>query len=64
MKTYDIPRVTDLGDVQQLTGIFGSEQVQDVLVNPQGQVVQTGTGSIDACPTRNPGPGGSCEINP
>ncbi|MFN3596562.1 MAG: hypothetical protein ACK41D_04755 [Rubricoccaceae bacterium] len=64
MKAYLAPKITELGDVQQLTGLFGSSREQDVLVNPNGAVVQRGTGSIDACPTRSPFPGGGCEINP
>ncbi|MFN3596564.1 MAG: hypothetical protein ACK41D_04765 [Rubricoccaceae bacterium] len=64
MKNYTTPQIAELGDVQQLTGIFGSSAQQDVLVNQNGEVVQTGTGSIDACPTQNPGPGGRCIVNP
>lgn len=64
MKPYSAPKLTEYGDVADLTAIFGSENVGDVLVNPSGQVVQTGLGSIDACPTQNPGPGGVCDVNP
>ncbi|MFN3596563.1 MAG: hypothetical protein ACK41D_04760 [Rubricoccaceae bacterium] len=64
MKNYTTPQIAELGDVQQLTGIFGSSAEPDVLVNPNGAVVQTGTGSIDACPTQNPEPGEPCVINP
>jgi hypothetical protein len=63
-KTYFTPEITEHGDVRRITGLFGSQQIQDVLVNPSGDVVQTGTGSIDACPTQNPAPGAPCLINP
>lgn len=53
MKTYNQPRLADLGDVQGHTGIFGSSSQADVFVGPNGQVVQRGTGSIDACATAN-----------
>lgn len=52
-KLYTTPTIEVHGDVQRITAMFGSQQVQDVLVNPSGQVVQTGTGSIDACPTQS-----------
>ena len=64
MKNYTSPQLTEYGDVADITAIFGSAMVGDVLVNPAGDPVQTGFGSIDACPTQNPGPGGDCEINP
>jgi hypothetical protein len=63
-KSYVIPEILVHGDVRRITGLFGNQQIQDVLVNPAGQVVQTGTGSIDACPTQNPAPGAPCLINP
>jgi hypothetical protein len=63
-KNYTSPALTEYGDIADLTAIFGSEMTEDVLVNPAGNVVQTGTGSLDACPTRNPNAGGMCEINP
>jgi len=50
---YIPPQLAEYGDIGHLTGLFGAQQIQDVLVNPAGQVVQTGTGSLDACPTRN-----------
>jgi hypothetical protein len=61
-KHYTSPAVEAYGSVAALTGLFGSQQIQDVLVNPQGQVVLTGQGSIDACPTQNPVPGATCLI--
>ncbi|MFN3596565.1 MAG: hypothetical protein ACK41D_04770 [Rubricoccaceae bacterium] len=64
MKNYTTPQIAELGDVQQLTGLFGSSTRVDVLVNPNGNVVQRGTGSIDACPTQNPAPGGQCIVRP
>lgn len=50
-KQYQKPEMMIHGDVSRITSLFGSSQTQDVLVNLNGQVVQTGTGSIDACPT-------------
>ena len=64
LKKYLAPKLTEYGDIADLTAIFGSSNVGDVLVNPSGQVVQTGLGSIDACPTHNPGPGGQCDVHP
>jgi hypothetical protein len=64
MKKYTSPQLIEYGDVAGITAIFGSEMTEDVLVNPAGNVVQTGTGSIDACPTQTPAPGGMCTINP
>ena len=52
-KHYDPPQLTEYGDIADLTAIFGSSEAGDVLVNPAGNVVQTGTGSLDACPTRD-----------
>jgi len=48
---YLSPELTDFGDIADVTGIFGTASIQDVLLNPAGQVVQEGTGSINACPT-------------
>jgi hypothetical protein len=62
-RSYTTPDIHVHGDVRRITGIFGSQQIQDVLVNPAGQVEDTGTGSIDACPTQNPVPGAPCLIN-
>ena len=64
LKQYSAPKLTEYGGIADLTAIFGSANVGDVLVNPSGQVVQTGLGSLDACPTRNPTHDGDCEINP
>lgn len=63
MKQYTSPQLTEYGDVADLTAIFGSATTGDVLVNTTGQVVQEGTGSIDACPTRDP-INGECVVNP
>jgi hypothetical protein len=63
-KLYTTPQIQVHGDVHRITAMFGAQQVQDVLVNPSGQVVQTGTGSIDACPTQShpPTSGSNCYI--
>ncbi|MFN3596561.1 MAG: lasso RiPP family leader peptide-containing protein [Rubricoccaceae bacterium] len=60
MKEYAAPRVVNLGDIRALTGLFGTSSRPDVLVNPQGQIVERGTSSLDACPTQHPGPEGTC----
>jgi hypothetical protein len=52
-KQYSTPDLQIHGSVHRITEMFGSQQVQDVFVNPAGQVIETGTGSIDACPTRD-----------
>ncbi|MFN3598016.1 MAG: hypothetical protein ACK41D_12200 [Rubricoccaceae bacterium] len=66
MNIYTSPQVTDMGDLHTLTGVFGSSARADVLVGPNGQPTTLpglpNTGSIDACPTQNPGPGGTCQV--
>ena len=54
MKPYSAPQLTEYGDIAELTAIFGGAFTGDVLVDLNGDVVQTGTLSIDACPTRDP----------
>jgi hypothetical protein len=61
-KAYLSPEMVDFGSIAALTGIFGSQNVPDVSVNPQGQTIQTGTGSINQCPTLHPAQGGVCHI--
>lgn len=50
-KAYIRPEVAELGDIAELTGIFGKRFTGDVLVDPNGNVVQRGDLSISACPT-------------
>ena len=52
MKKYSSPKLTEYGDIAELTAIFGGAFTGDVLVDLNGDVVQTGTLSIDACPTQ------------
>ena len=59
MKTYNTPTLVEYGQVGALTGIFGSEQVEDQSYDPQGRVIATGTGSINQCATMSSG-GGQC----
>jgi hypothetical protein len=62
-KAYLSPEMVDFGSIAALTGIFGSQNVPDVSVNPQGQTIQTGTGSINQCPVAGtPAPGSPCYI--
>lgn len=51
MKTYNTPTLTEYGSIADLTGIFGNVSTGDILVDDNGNVVQTGNQSIDACPT-------------
>lgn len=51
MKSYRTPELTQHGDIAQLTAIFGGAYTGDVLVNENGEVVEQGNQSIDACPT-------------
>ena len=53
MKTYTTPTLVEYGEVGALTGIFGSAMTQDQSFDPQGRVINTGTGSIDQCATAN-----------
>ena len=64
MKPYTAPKITEYGDVADLTAILGNAFTGDVLVDTTGNVEQSGNLSLDACPTRNPHAGGVCEINP
>ena len=59
MKTYNTPTLVEYGQVGALTGIFGSEQVEDQSYDPQGAVIARGTGSINQCATMSSG-GGQC----
>ena len=53
MKTYNAPALVEYGQVGALTGIFGSDMTQDQSFDPDGKVIDTGTGSIDQCATSN-----------
>ena len=57
MKTYNAPTLVEYGQVGALTGIFGSEDVQDQSFDPQGMEIATGTGSINQCATQSNGNG-------
>lgn len=51
MKHYRTPELVQHGDIAQLTAIFGGAYTGDVLIDENGDVVQQGNQSIDACPT-------------
>jgi hypothetical protein len=51
MKTYEAPKLTEYGPVEELTGIFGDVTVADTSYYPNGDVLTTGEGSIDQCAT-------------
>jgi hypothetical protein len=51
MKNYAAPQLTQYGSISEITGIFGGPAPSDVLVNPNGEIVQEGEQSINACPT-------------
>ena len=53
MKTYNTPSLVEYGQVGALTGIFGSDMSPDQSFDENGNVIQTGTGSIDQCATTN-----------
>ena len=53
MKTYNTPSLVEYGQVGALTGIFGSELVEDQSFGTSGEVIDEGTGSIDQCATTN-----------
>ena len=48
-KAYTPPEFTAHGSLVKITGIFGGPSPQDVLVDPNGNVVLEGDQSIDAC---------------
>ena len=54
MKDYSAPQLVEFGKVGDVTGIFGSEMVEDQSFGPQGRVIATGTGSINQCATNKP----------
>ena len=60
MKTYNAPTLVEYGQVGDLTGIFGSESVQDQSFGPNGALIGTGTGSINQCATPSEGGRGKC----
>jgi hypothetical protein len=54
-KIYEAPKLSNHGTVAQMTNFFGTAGT-DKFTGPNGSVVSTGTGSIDACATQ-PGSG-------
>ena len=48
-KTYLAPRLSTHGSVEQITAVFGNVATRDVLRNANGDVVQSGNLSINAC---------------
>ena len=61
MKNYTSPKLTEYGDIADLTAVLGSMFTGDVLVDTTGNVEDTGNLSIDACPTQE---FEECQINP
>ena len=51
MKSYTSPKLTDYGDIAEVTAIAGAVSAGDILVNSSGTVLNTGNQSIDACTT-------------
>lgn len=49
LQRYLPPELTDYGNVENLTGIFGAFTPGDVLVDENGNVVEVGDGEYDAC---------------
>ncbi len=52
-KHYASPKLTEYGEIAEITGILGAAFTGDVLVDVNGNVEQEGNLSIDACPTRD-----------
>ena len=59
-KTYSTPELTVHGSLVNITGVFGGPSPQDVLVDPNGNVVLEGDQSIDACAEID----GECIVTP
>lgn len=53
MRTYLTPALVEYGDVANVTGIFGGPATRDVLVDEDGNIVEVGEQSIDACAQEN-----------
>jgi len=51
MKHYRTPKLIEHGDIAQLTAVVGGAYTGDVLIDVNGEVIQEGNQSIDACPT-------------
>lgn len=60
MKTYNTPRLTEIGDVRTLTAADQTSTQTDSILDAGNQIGES-TGSLDACVTPNPVPGGICE---
>ena len=48
-KHYFAPDFVEYGSLAKLTGIFVTPGPGDVVVNTSGNVIGSGTGSVDAC---------------
>ena len=48
-KSYRAPSLSTHGTVEQITAVFGNMATRDVLRNANGDVVQSGVLSINAC---------------
>ena len=51
MKTYTAPQLTDYGTVAEITAILGEPFVGDQAFDVDGNVIESGNGSINVCPT-------------
>ena len=51
MKPYIAPQLTDYGDVAEITAILGEPFVGDQAFDVDGNVIESGNGSINVCPT-------------
>ncbi len=52
-KSYETPQMTAYGSVDRLTGVFGNPSTGDVQFDLSGDVVESGSQSVDSCPTEN-----------
>ncbi|MDT7857300.1 hypothetical protein RQM47_11675 [Rubrivirga sp. S365] len=60
MKTYTRPALSVIGDVRTLTAADQMSTQTDSILD-MGAQIGTSTGSLDACVSPNPVPGGVCE---
>ncbi len=56
-KTYESPRLTVHGNVEQITNAIGSSSAKDMIFGPRGNVIAgppgLDSGSFDLCTTNN-----------
>ncbi len=53
MKTYSAPKLTEYGDVAEITATLGDPFTGDQSFDVDGNVIEDGLNSINQCPTIN-----------